>query len=768
MFSAHLKFTYRCSLCDFSTPESDSVSKHFFTSHCRTINSSGLKKHEGSLNSSSGALDFSSAGTSDRRTINTSSQCQLCSTSFPNRDSLSSHLVASHQWIRCSFCSKAVSSERILSKHLEIEHKVKQNRDAQLRSIAITKSSQSPYQSDSVIQCLACSRTFRGRMAMKQHLIQFHHFDHDSKAFSFADETYYVCDICPDVFRSADILAEHNASSHPQLVQISTQGNSRRVGTQSSLACRFCNGIFSVAFELEKHVIEKHSEDLLKTTTKVVQGVNQPKTAPIAPSPRKSTTNGVKREAGSLIHCQQCSAAFDSQYALEMHTFEEHLMNAVRANGAGSNDDKNDDEPSSAQFVVPKRFQCNICDRIFADSPTLYQHRTLEHKFDISSKQWCSQCEIRLATLGDFVKHASSHRKGNGTLACCLCNEYLEDMADMTKHGLNVHYTGSNAVCGVCEIPILDERSAKKIRLNGSSELVLTCGDCSSKTEGSRHCQLCNALFDSTENLKSHNLKYHPTVTSQANKSKQNPNKALQNLPLYPTPVNLQCSLCETLCDSEESLTTHLVEHSFPNGEYKCPICAEDGEVEEFESAADLEQHVKSHPSNVIASSGCLCTECNRTFLWSSEFTHHVAQHDLEREEHASQPVPSAAQTRAATAALQNVVANLSAQNFDCNACNRSFPTIRSLANHQRQCLSAKNQRIQLDHSDETNGDTASEFPNIQQTTMKVADPSEFLRCYVCRNKFANAQSLQKHARTIHGVSFKLFRILKMIIFSIA
>lgn len=96
-----------------------------------------------------------------------------------------------------------------------------------------------------------------------------------------------------------------------------------------------------------------------------------------------------------------------------------------------------------------------------------------------------------------------------------------------------------------------------------------------------------------------------------------------------PTPQAAQkqtCNLCKNIVDAEK-FQDHLIEHEMDKGTVLCAVCKTI-----FTSINGLKDHIRDHNLSAMDLKE-VCSKCNSRFLYHSELSHHLLEHDFNHSE---------------------------------------------------------------------------------------------------------------------------------------
>lgn len=207
--------------------------------------------------------------------------------------------------------------------------------------------------------CRQCSRGFRSRTALFNHLREYGHFEDDSRPppKPTTPEPQYQCQVCNSGFKSRNKLFEHlkeaghvaNDSQSTITVAADTPGPTKKT-------CEICFNSFRSRNDLFAHIRESNH---------------------YAAAPALVDT-AINVQAPSMPTCDVCYAVFNSRNALFAHLRETGHENAAHVLDTSH-------VPMPAQ--APKRSTCTICWEDFESRNRLFAHINERHGSQHESTQ---------------------------------------------------------------------------------------------------------------------------------------------------------------------------------------------------------------------------------------------------------------------------------------------------------------------------------------------------------------------------------------------
>ena len=385
----------------------------------------------------------------------------------------------------CSFCSKTLSSERLLSKHLLLKHDQKDHYSKKLKRCDLCdgKIVKSFYEHFRYVHpeqfkikyanysaCEFCTK--KKQITMKPvHLAMHKQLKHPQ--IDPNNPKNKLCQICGKSFNKKDPLRRHVVSEHfnQKLPKcdvcqrlFSEESKLRKhwkegICKRDPIPCDFCGKTFLNKSKLKWHRNKQHGLGWKKEDSKVIC----PICAKMIQSNAhlKSHMDGVHGDKN--IYCDQCGRAFTSEQRMLSHR-NTHLEKTIKCTVEGCKSMfsansllKSHIRSCHNERVVLKRkernHKCNECSMAFHMPAQLKSHKAAVHGGEKPFK--CQHCDYEAAYRARMNHHINSVHK-NVMFECIVpgCGKQMNEKGNMDKHMKTAH-----------GIPLPSERKPEKKKI---------------------------------------------------------------------------------------------------------------------------------------------------------------------------------------------------------------------------------------------------------------------------------------------------------------
>ncbi|XP_017774046.1 PREDICTED: zinc finger protein 423 [Nicrophorus vespilloides] len=467
-----------------------------------------------------------------------------------------------------------------------------------------TPSTPLPLSTNNVIGCCPlCGEPARSTLELGRHI-----FSH-----AISNVTARCCHCCKKPFDQIDDLQKHLLEAHSQTVY----------------KCSICNDIFETQLALQMHFSNKHSPECKhyrcnlccdqvfhdRLTAELHVNMKHSIQAPLSSSVRNyhhmSRFPEIETRAEfSIYQCPFCQKAFKDEYLQYVHILKEH--NEVREGENYLLDSSNRRIPSASPNVAYSKtssspdkidlgkignYSCEICNRSdIASEAELTAHKKLHH------------AKTKVGTL---------------SLQCAYCNEHCKSRNDLENH-MKSHQVSCGKgkhKCNICDEIFTSNGTLAEHKL---SHCKIVAGS---------SCTQCKAVLLDEQSFYNHQLQHSNTsAINKQNSQISLPANCIICCQTLQTDVEIKlhakfhlrhllqkeliCAICNKMCDN------HLLKHVEKNN-INVPICIE-----------CMKATNGSSPSSLIASQSKLfaCLKCSQTFDTEDEIKAHTTEHMMNEE----------------------------------------------------------------------------------------------------------------------------------------
>ena len=560
------------------------------------------------------------------------------------------------------------------------------------------------------------------------------------------EENLYKCDQCEKTYNNSHTLQNHMNFSHKE----------------KKLRCEKCSKMFSFKYYLKRHLKgcnEKEKNKLKDVAYKKVCNTEGKQEFKCLECNKMLATVQSIHSHISYVHkvkernhiCSKCEKQFLFPYFLKRHLAKcDGIVRTKKTDVMNVEQDKIINNKANEKDIkyftnenLDKKYQCNICDKIFKCYSTFHQHNSFYHK---EKKFKCEMCEKRFPFKSILIKHMEVccvtkpryQSKDNVYLKednlsdkkykCKICERIFSTKSLILQH-IQCNHTEKRFKCEKCgkEYPfksifkkhmkvcmkkgLKDKKFLKdidyKVIIHGK---IYQCNKCEKSFSGlsfiRKHifnvheekkvkCEHCDKLFITIGRLKYHEKFYHGKESTGS-----------------------KCEVCEKEYKNPYVLRVHFNEHHRER-KFKCEKCSE-----MFPFKSSLEKHsdkcysetkqlkLKDEEYKVITDENSIkmyqCNRCKRKFQKVDPFYKHFSNVHKEQKQ-------------------------------KCEKCNRLFPFESQLKKHLKRCDGIRKQ-IQVRQT----------LKGFDYDVIEDAASGKSYNCQRCEKKFKRVHSIVQHVHQKH------------------
>lgn len=420
----------------------------------------------------------------------------------------------------------------------------------------------------------------------------------------------------------------------------------------------------------------------------------------------------------------------------------------------------NNEPESDSDPDTPRKYKCNLCDKRFKTSQTLYNHKR-KRICDKYVKIGPKSNDIFIKTESDDVKISIKKQK----FKCTACGKTLTGITSIQRHMLT-HTGEKNYTCHTCKRSFGLKSSLKK-HLASHREKDYKCSICDKiltsekflKNHEQQHidenkfvCDICDCRFGLESSLKRHQIthKEKQHMCKFCNKFFTTERFLENHLPKHDEEHQYFCKVCNASFGLESSLKRH--QYSHKEKQYRCKVCQKDfttkkyllnhqiqhNEIKEFSCdicgatfglETNLRRHEVKHKADFRKYS---CEFCPRVFSQLSSMNGHLQIHLKEIEENEKK-------------SIEQIKLELAGM-FICKICNACFEQESSLKRHQYSHNAFKCDVCGKKYATESHLDRHRQ---LQHFDLK------WFPCSLCGDSFNLLNDFREHINAAHSEDVK-------------
>ncbi|CAG9762959.1 unnamed protein product [Ceutorhynchus assimilis] len=379
-------------------------------------------------------------------------------------------------------------------------------------------------------------------------------------------------------------------------------------------------------------------------------------------------------------------------------------FNQDNKNSSESDDSSDSSSSTSSSSEEEDNVQCQICQKIFANSSDLDLHIKSRRMHD--KKYKCCNCQKLFRDNTQLKVHARKHT-GEKPFECQICGKKFTVNGNMNKH-MRIHTGERRFECTDC---------GKKFTQFAHLE------DHMKTHSGDRPfvCSYCQTAFKTKARLRKHEKSHASTARSKR---------------------SIGCPQCNIILKNNRQLAAHLATHlQESDGPFTCQLCGKS-----FPKYLELLEHQKNHSDMTTF----FCEFCNRKFASGSHLRRHMNSHSGFKPykcDICKRPFQSTQNLK------RHMMTHTGEKPFDCLECGRKFLTLENLNRHKRTHTGEKPFACEICGRVFAHSTTAKEHYRAVHTGEKP------FGCSHCQHSFAVSKMLYRHIRVKHPDHFQQFKM---------
>lgn len=321
-------------------------------------------------------------------------KCNVCSKTFPNQWSLSTHKqYHKPKKFVCHVCEKPCHNSTVLTKHLATHVSVVERQQA--RPPKDVKNAPRPF------KCEVCNTAYMDKSTLWRHNMSVH------------GPRNFECEICGFKFPANDMLMKH------------VKRHTLRGHTKEDFQA------LKKLFQQNESTTNQNDDDELSDRSSIASGNETGENDKADNRPNKSDENSSKLSAEHPFQCDLCQKSFETRVLLYRHKRYVHK---------------------------PKRFKCAVCGKRFAYEQQRNYHMKIHKPESTATKDYeCPECHkiyTSWKSLYVHVKNGHVRRRTlpeERTVPCPKCDKMFQTPPQRDLHMRTVHAPGEHK-CEICNI----------------------------------------------------------------------------------------------------------------------------------------------------------------------------------------------------------------------------------------------------------------------------------------------------------------------------
>jgi len=340
-------------------------------------------------------------------------ECKDCNKRFSNMQQLKNHRLVHHEnpnTFQCKVCKKSLRSKHALNYHLKTHE----------------ENPTKPF------KCLKCQKSFRLKQQLKLHQMNKH-----------SDSKHFTCDLCPKRF-SILVQVRKHIEIHKKEKRFKCEVCLKSFAFKNDfnvhmerharvkLKCDLCNAELMTRKALNLHKTYMHSVrsfkcdkcDYVAKNSKLLQG--------------HQDVHKEWKEA-DFVECMKCHKKLRNKTALrnhirKVHSEKQFTCDHLNCNYVG----RTKSVMNSHEASHEKKFDCNICEKLFRYKSELRIHILIKHEDPDRFK--CHVCDKRLNSKQILRRHLQTHEENTEKpFSCEQCPKSYQFKEALKQHQRQVH-----------------------------------------------------------------------------------------------------------------------------------------------------------------------------------------------------------------------------------------------------------------------------------------------------------------------------------------
>uniref|UniRef100_A0A913HFT3 Zinc finger protein n=1 Tax=Strongyloides stercoralis TaxID=6248 RepID=A0A913HFT3_STRER len=465
--------------------------------------------------------------------------------------------------------------------------------------------------------------------------------------------------------------------------------NSKIYSTESlniftSFECYFCKKICINNEDLQKHIFNIHTKEILMSNDSDTQFVcqqchNEYNDFNLFADHMKSHINNLEEDIkNNLTFCPICKQIFSTNKLLQLHILDHFLT-------------------TSSNFVCP------YCpDEVFCDDNSYRQHYIKKHS---ETFYRCSHCLQFFSQYNLFQDHMLVHRKEIIQYNCIICSITFPNLDIFTNHIKFIHDNGNRILPIV--IPFIQQKNSI-LPISSEDDIKLSISLFSPKI---LKCSVCDMESTSQFALDNHRLQVHCKI-GKSNK----------------------CGICYKVLEGKIMFIEHSLEHKTNKNQISCCICRQS-----VKSQWQLSMHAEFHLNDVSPLTSLIFK--NNKLLLDKMVNNNEQKQILKCDSNNENNLSSSPNTSVVLSGEQERKKLIEINEFTCSICLKQFISLNALQGHSHIHRNLRNYRCSLCKM-------AFSTKGRLELHKKKHYCNKDIKCQICDTKFNKSNLFQEHMKT--------------------
>ncbi|CEF66512.1 Zinc finger protein 423 homolog [Strongyloides ratti] len=448
--------------------------------------------------------------------------------------------------------------------------------------------------------------------------------------------------------------------------------------------CYFCKTIFINSEDLQKHIFDIHTNEIVMyngNSNKFVcqQCYKEYNDFNLFADHMKSHINNLEEDIiNNSKSCPVCKQIFSTNKLLELHILDHFLT-------------------TTSSFICP------YCpDEVFYNDNSYRQHYIKKHS---ETFYRCSHCLQFFSQYNLFQDHMLIHRKEIIQYNCIICSITFPNLDIFTNHIQLIHDNGNRILPIV--VPFIQQKNSL-LNISSDDEIKSSISLFSPKI---LKCSVCDIECTSQFALDNHRLQVHCKI-GKSNK----------------------CGICHKILDGKVLFIEHSLEHKIDKSQISCCVCRQT-----VKSQWQLSMHAEFHLNDVSPLTS-LIFKNNKTLL-EKMVNNNEKKQILKCDSNNENILSPSLTTSVVFSEDQERKKLIEINEFTCSVCLKQFTSLNALQGHSHIHRNARNHKCCLCKM-------AFSTKGRLELHKKKHYCNKEIKCQICDEKFNKNDLFKEHMKT--------------------